>query len=206
MNRFYTIMFMVLFGTLSATAQTVRFGFRGGANESHYSFDKFALDGNAVTPLRGAENGYQVGAVMRIQIPKFIHIQPELNYQVRNYTLLTSGDNFSGKRNEFKSTTIKLPVTMGFNIGALRLFGGPVFTLDSTVKNRDDAGEMDIEFDDSEVAFVVGGGFDIKNFFIDLRYTTFGGSTYSTISINDASYKAKVLTDELWELSVGFFF
>ncbi len=206
MKRIYAISVAVLLCCFTATAQNVRFGLHGGANESHFSFESFTLNGTSISPANNGDLGWQAGAVLRIQIPGFIHIQPELNYQTRNISLFTAGENVADRRHDFRYSAIKLPVTVGFNIGSLRLFGGPVFTLDSSTENKSNTDSMNIKFDNNDVALMLGGGFEVKNFFIDLRYTTFNKSTKTKVIFDGGSHSARTLTNEFWEVSMGFFF
>ncbi|UKI39889.1 MAG: outer membrane beta-barrel protein [Alistipes putredinis] len=80
-----------------------------------------------------------------------------------------SGDS----RTSVAVNRIELPVLVGFNISALRIFGGPVFRLSDSEKSSNS--DFRVKFNDSAVAAQFGIGFDIKKFFFDIRYTTYFG-------------------------------
>ena len=57
----------------------VRLGLRGSAMSSVYDFEPQTINGVMIRPSDGGQMGYQLGVVLRLTIPRVLHIQPEIN-------------------------------------------------------------------------------------------------------------------------------
>lgn len=185
----------------------VRLGLRGSALSSVYDFESQTIDGVMVRPTSGSQMGYQLGVVLRLTIPRLVHIQPELNVTSRDYAfgLHTPDGYFPSGHISVKR--LELPVTAGFNIGPLRLFGGPVFILKQTQESnvKEDYG-MDIAFDDGDIALMAGVGIDAAKFFFDIRYTAFRDKPSALFSVYNTSQRVRAKQDFTVQYTVGFFF
>ncbi len=193
--------------TLHRADGQMKLGVRGSVMTSLYEFSEFKIDDTMIRPVGGSQIGYQLGIVTRLSIPKFIHIQPELNFSSRDYafTLTSEGNYYPDGRVSVKR--VELPVTAGFNIGPLRFFGGPVFILNSTQEcNTTASHALDIQFSDSDIAVMAGLGIDANNFFVDIRYTTYRNKSSATYGIYNNTQKVRSPKDFTILYSVGFFF
>ncbi len=204
MKKFTTLLLAICLGSMAAIAQPLKIGIKGGMNLSSYSFDQLQFDNTYITPVKGNTTGYQLGLVMRLTIPKFIHIQPEINYIERGYRFHVN----QGTRQTLELVTerIEVPVTVGFNIAALRIFGGPVFRIASNTRLDKQNKNFSVKFKESDVALQLGAGLDIRKFFLDVRYVTHPETTYENIYYKGSGQKVKVKNDEMWQFNIGFFF
>lgn len=185
----------------------VRLGLRGSAMSSVYDFEPQTINGVMIRPSDGGQMGYQLGVVLRLSIPRVLHIQPEINVTSRDYSfgLDTPDGYFPTGRISVKR--LEMPVTAGFNIGPLRLFGGPVFVLNqSQESNVKDRFGMDVTFDDGDIALMAGVGIDAARFFFDIRYTTFREKPSALYSVYNTTQKVQAERDFTIQYTVGFFF
>lgn len=181
----------------------LRIGVRGGVNIADTRFDQVTLGDSRIS--RGKDSpGYQVALVTRLTIPKFIQISPELQFVSHDYGYEIRGDRYGDVR--ISSKRLELPVMIGFNISAFRLFGGPVFRLGHWEKsNRPDLGFV-VHYNDSDVALMAGAGFDIGKFFLDARYVAYPRATYNLMSVDGARRYVRMKRNWMWQFSAGFFF
>jgi hypothetical protein len=156
----------------------IRFGVKGGLLTSSLNQENLAiLDAGGVTRLKlaleDANYGVNFGFLIRAEIGDGF-LQPEVNFRSNsvNFTLDdlgqpgTPGDILKESYQYFD-----IPVMVGFRLGPLRLQGGPQgnFFLNSS-SDLFDFQDYDQNFKDFTVGYVVGGGLDIWNLMIDLRY------------------------------------
>ncbi len=199
MKRFLTISLIFAFCAVSSAmaSRPLRIGFRGGVAVNTYSLDRITVNDTEISS-RPSSVGYQVGIAARLSIPHFLQIQPELVYHSFKYNY-----NVGDSRTSVAVNRIELPVLVGFNISALRIFGGPVFRLSDSEKSSNS--DFRVKFNDSAVAAQFGIGFDIKKFFFDIRYTTYFGKVRNKISVDKESRSAKV-RDDGFAFNIGFLF
>lgn len=79
MKRFIVIWLATMLACWAADAQVLRFGARVGLNTGAFTFDQVTIDRHTIAPTVDRSSGYQVGLLMRLSIPKFIFVQPELD-------------------------------------------------------------------------------------------------------------------------------
>lgn len=187
------------------TYKTIRVGVKGGMNISNYTFDRTDIGENAVGRVPGSKFGYQAGVVFRLTIPGFIHIQPEINFIERNYDFRLIRTSYYGKVS-MSARRIELPLTVGFDISVVRIFGGAVFNLAEWRRSNVSSSVFDVKFKKSHVDMLLGLGLDIRKFFLDVRYIVPTGSSHEDVSIMGITQRTHVRSDELWEISAGFFF
>ena len=188
--------FFALFG-FTASAQTFDLGLKAGVNLAKLNSD-FATEENRL--------GYQVGAFARIG-SNSLYLQPELYFGSKgNKFVRVVQDNSTAvsAEGEVTFTTLDIPLLIGKKFGGdklnFRLNAGPVVSF-----NLDEKSSFSAAFDqatdfknykDQTFGLQLGGGVDITNVTVDLRYET--GLT--NISQSDR-YKQKA---NVFLLSVGF--
>lgn len=203
MKKIFTLLFLIVFagaGTLSA--RVLQLGVRASAGIRQYSLPITALE-EAKIASAGTAWGYGAALVARISIPKFLSIQPELEYNLSHYGFRVYDVNQT-RHCDVKVQRIELPVLLGVNIKAFRIFAGPSFRL-ATLKNGSASG-LKANFKDASVAGVFGLGFDIHKFFLDVRYKTYFGSVRNNFIYDDYTVSTHSRGDDMWSLNIGFFF
>jgi hypothetical protein len=100
----------------------------------------------------------------------------------------------------------EIPVTFGFKIWALRLFGGPVFSIAQSKNIESIKRDFDVHYDDSKMALVFGAALDLGKFFIDARYNFNPKQTSDKFEIGGTTRSAKIKDNGMWQFSAGFFF
>lgn len=203
--KMFSLLLLLLLAATGAHAQILRFGVKGGVTFGYYSFPQQYFDDATVTRSRSNSQGFQTGIVLRLQVPKFINIQPELLYSQRKYHYLVTSGSTTNRVDEI-ARRLELPVTFGFNIYALRFFGGPVFRISSghTIANR--VHNFKVAYNDSDIALTFGIGLEIGHFFLDSRYTFYPGTSYNKMTVGHQTRRIKVSGDETWQINAGFFF
>lgn len=200
---------LMLFLAPRGEAQILKLGIRGGVNTGVYSFDDFILNGNVISPHNSGDAGYQFGVVMRLNIPGILYLQPELNYVNRIYGFGVTGINSEAATSFRKISYEKLefPVAVGLKIAALRLFGGPIFCIESRQTPLGNAkDDLNIKFNQNDIAAFAGIGLDLNHIFFEARCIKYLDKTKSVVTFNDTSRKVQAKQDEYWQFSVGFFF
>lgn len=203
MKKFFTLLstFVLLCGGVSA--QRFQFGLRGGINTVSQRFDRVHIDNLTIAPGK-AQVGYEAGAVLRLNISRHIHLQSELNYAFVNYDFKF----LSGPDRDLKIRTerLEIPVQLGLQFGALRLFGGAGFRVMQT-GHSDDADRLSVRFNDDDIAIMGGIGFNIRKFFFDFRLSGYPRShVWHTFVSNGVSQRVKVDRNLTYCGSIGFFF
>lgn len=196
---------LVLLATCcSASAQIFKIGLRGGVNIADDEFAQISTGDYRVSHVK-SKAGYQVALVTRISIPRFLQIAPEFQMVAHTYRYQLSG---AGTNREVQVAVkrFELPVMLGFNISAFRLFGGPQFRIAQTQKVKNGRAGFDVSYNDSDVALVVGAGFDLGKFFLDARYNFYPQKTRNQIEVGGVARAAKLKNGGMWQFSAGFFF
>jgi hypothetical protein len=177
---------------ISAKAQ-VSLGVKGGINFSKINTDNLKESSVA---------GYQFGGFARFG--SNFYVQPELylGSSGGKFETQTSGTTVAGE-GKVRFTTLNVPVLLGKSFGSeglnFRLMAGPVYSY--ILDKNDDLGNnitgayRDFgDYKNSTLGFQAGGGVDVGNITVDLRYE--GGLT----KVNE-NYGQR---QNLWALSVGF--
>lgn len=185
-------------------AQPLKIGVIGGITTGTYQMSPIRSDDLRISNGKSKGIGYQLGLAVRLSIPEFIQIQPELLYSARDFEYSTFIEGKSQKAT-MTSKTMQLPLMIGFNIRALRLFGGPVFTLVSAVSDNKKVEGLKAKYDES-TTWQFGAGFDIRKFFFDVRYTTPFKNTRNTFHYNGIAYTSTISKNDYWTFNIGFFF
>lgn len=203
MKRFYTLLSAFVLFCSGASAQRLQFGLRGGINTVSQHFDRAHVDNKTIAPGK-AQIGYEAGAVLRLNISRHIHLQSELNYAFVNYDykILNGPDRHLKIRTE----RLEIPVQLGLQFGALRLFGGAGFCV-MQAGHSDNDNRLRVRFNDDDIAIMGGIGFNIKKFFFDFRLTGYPRShVWHTFVSNGVSQRVKIDRHLVCCGSIGFFF
>ncbi len=188
MKKFILSVAVLVAGVIGAKAQ-VSVGAKAGVTFSKLNADE--LKESSIT-------GYQVGGFVRVGSNWFL--QPELY-------LGSSGGKFKANENntaegKVRFTTLNVPVLVGKSFGQedlnLHLVAGPVYSaiLSDSRSFGENVGDAFRNYKSSSLGFQAGGGVDIGNITVDLRYE--GGLT----KVSDYFDQKQ----SLWALSVGFRF
>lgn len=203
MKVLFTTLCLIVATVTASSAQILRIGVRGGVNLSDVRFDEISIGDYSVSRVKDSP-GYQIALVTRFSIPKFLQISPELQFTSHDYRYSVGG----AKSGEVRVATkrLELPVMIGFNIKALRVFAGPVFRLSHSEKPNNDYLGLKVKYNDSDVGIVAGAGLDIGKFFVDARYSVYPKTTYNLMSFGRDHRYVKMKRNAMWQFSAGFFF
>jgi hypothetical protein len=173
MIRIFLFTSILLFASYTTNAQ-VKLGIKGGFNTTQINpekidftdpitFQDFSLE------VKDARYGIHFGALLKIYIEKF-YLQPEiiLNSNTTSYTFQTLGVNRVLEENY---QSLDFPLMLGFDLGVLNLFGGPVGHVHlSSASEMGGLAEYDPKWSDVNWGWQAGIGFDIWKLNLDLRY------------------------------------
>jgi hypothetical protein len=185
MKKLFLIMSLAFACSQTSTAQ-IDFGVKAGINYNSESIEETGQD-----LFEGAESktGYHAGIWMRFKIPVVgLYIRPELVY-----TNLENEVRYKSDKTSYSFQKIDIPVLLGKKIfGIGNVFVGPSFQyiLDSDF-NIDSISSVDA--DGFTVGLQFGGGIEIGNFGIDVRWERGFNNVESTFL--DESTNANVTFD-----------
>ncbi|MDE6139592.1 MAG: PorT family protein [Alistipes sp.] len=187
-----------------ANAQFLHVGLRGGLNLSDVAFSGFSLDDATVSKGR-TKCGYQAAFMMRANLTRHLNLQAELEYScaINSYDI--------NRGSYVRSTNIQLrrlmlPVELGLQFGAIRLFGGASFSLGDWTGNSH-ASVLAVDYDLPDVAIVGGLGVHFRKIFLEARVQSSAKSSqYYLYRIGSTVRSVKIKRNLLWSFSAGFFF
>lgn len=189
---------VLLVTTLSATAQEVDFGIKGGFNYgSTGDLERKTATNELGEIIDGKEkSGYHLGFFSRMEILG-VFIQPELMYTRLN----TEYKDF-----DYKIDKLDLPVLVGVNVfGPLNVKAGPSFQyILSNELEKTDLKIGDVE-DDITVGYQLGVGVTLGSLGFDLRYE--GAFNENTAFSKEASENFQIDSrPSQWILSLSYAF
>ncbi len=123
--------------------------------------------------FENASYGYHFGGGIRFQLGN-IYIQPELifnsnkaNFKFKDFSTTSLADSIRKEKYQY----LDLPVIVGFKLGLIRLYAGPVahFFL-KNVSELTDINGYDDKFKAATFGYQAGLGFDIAFLGIDIRH------------------------------------
>ena len=207
MKRILLIWLATMLACWASDAQLLRFGARVGLNTGAYDFDEVRIGSYTIAPASDRSAGYQVGVLMRLSVPHFIYVQPELDLTLRDYCFALHRPSRAAEYKNLRTARIELPVMVGFKIGPARIFGGPLWRIDAHQFYKGD-GEVPIEirFNDNDIAGMAGAAFDIEGLFVEMRYVRYLKQTHSEVLLNDQTARLVVNNDNLLQISFGVMF
>tara|TARA_R110002049_G_scaffold24541_1_gene86887 strand:+ start:347 stop:1012 length:666 start_codon:yes stop_codon:yes gene_type:complete len=136
---------------------------------------KIRIDSEYVRiPEEGNEIGYQFGLFTKIRVNN-VYFQPELliaTAQNRLDFLNYNGVNGFNPSADFEFTTLEIPVSIGVNIGNLRLDTGPGFSLMLSGNEYFLNEKINVtqEYNQVTILWRLGLGVDINNLLLDFKY------------------------------------
>jgi len=170
--------------TLSANAQFLNWGIKGGVNYNENGDLRSINAGNPISLSSNQEVGYHIGILSEIKLPLFLYIRPELVY-----THTESSYDLDEDKGTLKLDKLELPVLVGFRVLKIgRFFFGPNFSyIMNTKLSVPDyiEGVSNISSDDFLVSGQVGLGLNFGKLGADIRWETgFSDSEASFIRDN----------------------
>lgn len=195
---------LLIVGVTTTQAQILKLGIMGGTNIHKLEFNQVQIGDATLSQVSDNQYGYQLGAALRISLPDFLQIQTELIFKESNSRLMVNNGS-STINTSMSMRTLELPIMVGFNIKAFRVFAGPVFTLSSDFVFTQKYNKMSAKMSDN-TGFQAGLGFDLGKFFIDARYTCYSKATNLAIDVNDVSGNIKATSDQSLQFNFGLFF
>jgi hypothetical protein len=202
---------LLLVGTLlvawSASAQLLSFGARVGIGTGNYNFNSLSIAGGTLEPAGNRVSGYQAALFMRLSIPKFVYIQPEVQLAQRDYVL---GFKSPSQPKEFKTVRtyrVDIPLLVGIKMGNVRLFGGPVWRIDSQQQIEGGGSTpFNIFFNDNDIAAVGGVGVEFDGVVIEVRYSGYLKQTKAEMKVASERRQVDITEDNTIQVNFGLFF
>ena len=207
MKRIFTLLIGVMLTCWAADAQLLKVGARVGIGTGTYDFTSVPIDGGTLEPATDRSGGYQAAVILRLSIPTFIFIQPELQLSQRDYSF---GIKYPSEPKEFKTLRtqrLDVPLLVGFKFGAVRIFGGPVWRIGSKQYLKGSGSTLfDVTFNDNDIAAVGGASVEFGSFFFDLRYTGYLEKTASLVKVAGKTKRVAVDRDGTVQINFGLMF
>lgn len=201
---------LLLVGTLltvwAADAQLLGFGARIGIGTGSYEFDSVRIEGGTLEPAGDRVGGYQAALFMRLTIPTFVYIQPEVQLSQRDYVF---GVKYPSEPKEYKDVRtyrVDVPLLLGFKFGTMRIFGGPVWRIGASQYVKGGDTPFDITFNDNNIAAVGGVGLEFGGIMLEVRYTSYLEQTTAEVMVAADKEQIKVKHDGTVQINFGFFF
>jgi hypothetical protein len=191
------LVLLVFLGSLSAYAQKIGFGLKGGLSSTQVNFE-----GDQLVPS-DAQLGYHLGVFARFGGIGFF-VQPEVLFTQTSGKFkleLPPLSSVSPTLYEAKFNRLDVPVMAGFRLlKIIRVMAGPIasFNIDSSLEN---AGKtvQNIDFKNATLGYQAGVGVDLGNLSFEGKYE--GG--LSKFTENVGTYTADNRINQ-WVLSVGY--
>jgi hypothetical protein len=186
----YILSIALLVSTIAGAKAQAMLGIKGGINFSKINTDNISESSVA---------GYQAGLFARVG--NAWYLQPEVYLGSRGGKFDgNSNGNTASANGKVTFTTLNVPLLVGrklLSVGSInvRAMAGPIYSYNLSENNNVRSAIADFgEYKNSTLGFQAGGGVDVGNLTLDLRYE--GGLT----KINE-NYGQRA---NLWALSLGF--
>ena len=165
-------LFLVVFClTLSANAQFLNWGIKGGVNYNENGDLRAITEGGPISLSSTEEVGYHIGILSEIKLPLFLYIRPELIY-----THTESSYKLEGDKSKLKMDKLELPVLLGFRVFKIgRFFFGPNFSYVMNTKlsvPESVESVSNVSSDDFLVSGQIGLGLNFGKIGADIRWET----------------------------------
>ena len=194
MKKLLASLFLVSLMSISLHG-AIGYGIRGGVNFSslgkmNETFGHYQLFGEPDNYF-----GFHIGGTSLFSFGP-VFVQPELLFSSNGSFLRledTREEATIEDRVYFRTSFYKvdLPVSIGYSIGPLRFFAGPIYSLMLGKTDDFDPGHLEVSFEQSlnisNFAYQVGAGLGLGNLLLDLKYE--GGLTPmgNTVTIGDVT-------------------
>lgn len=206
MKRIVLLLVGSLLTCWAAEAQLLGFGARLGIGTGSYEFDSIPIEGGTLESVGDRVGGYQAAIFMRLSIPTFIFIQPELQLSQRDYAFGIKYPAEAKKYENVRTYRLDVPLLLGFKFGAVRIFGGPVWRLGARQYARGGDIPLDVTFNDNDIATVGGAAVEFDGVFMELRYTGYLEETSSQVRVAGERKRVAVKHDGTVQVNFGILF
>ncbi len=206
MKRLILLMVCVPLCIWAANGQLLRMGARIGIGTGTYEFNSVAIEGGTLEPAGDRVGGYQAALMLRLSIPTFIYIQPELQFSQRDYIF---GLKYPYEPKEYKTLRtyrLDVPLLLGFKFGSVRLFGGPVWRIGSKEYVRGGDTPFEVIFNNNDIAATAGVGVEFDGLIVEVRYTGYLDQTSSMVKVASERQKVEVARDGTVQINFGLLF
>ena len=191
------LVLLVFLGSLSAYAQKIGFGLKGGLSSTQVNFE-----GDQLVPS-DAQLGYHLGVFARFGGIGFF-VQPEVLFTQTSGKFkleLPPLSSVSPTLYEAKFNRLDVPVMAGFRLlKIIRVMAGPIasFNIDSSLEN---AGKtvQNIDFKNATLGYQAGVGVDLGPLSFEGKYE--GGLSKFTENVGTYTTDNRI---NQWVLSVGY--
>jgi hypothetical protein len=190
------LVLLVFLGSLSAYAQKIGFGLKGGLSSTQVNFE-----GGQLVPS-DAQMGYHLGVFARFGGIGFF-VQPEVLFTQTSgqFLEISSLSSIPPINYEAKFNRLDVPVMAGFRLlKIIRVMAGPIasFNIDSSLQ---EAGKtvQNIDFKNATLGYQAGVGVDLGPLSFEGKYE--GG--LSKFTENVGTYTTDIRINQ-WVLSVGY--
>jgi len=166
----------------------VNFGIKAGVNTFDLHDEILESDLKDFTvAFKEAQYGFHAGVFLRAKIGPVL-LQPELVFNSDNVDYSFEKDGVDQTIFNQKYRAIDMPVLAGIKLGPLRILGGPVghYQLDSVTDFKEEI-QSETFSDKVTVGWQIGGGFDLKNVTVDVRYEANSGKLGESLNIGGQS-------------------
>ncbi|MCM1300419.1 MAG: PorT family protein [Alistipes senegalensis] len=203
MKKFFLTLIIAALACGSASARRLQAGLRGGVTATDYRFSPVVIDGTRFT-AGSTRAGFETGFVLRLNLSKHLHLQSELDYGFINYSVHAANTNLRTNV-RLRSERLEVPVQLGLQFGALRLFGGASFRLHTSLHSSH-TDLLKVKFSEKP-AWLGGVGLNIGKFFFDARVQgPCVSKNRDTFISRGVARQVRVRNDLVWSGSIGFFF
>jgi hypothetical protein len=190
------LILLVSLGSLSAYAQKIGFGLKGGLSSTQVNFE-----GDQLVPS-DAQLGYHLGVFARFGGIGFF-VQPEVLFTQTSgqFLEISSLSSIPPINYEAKFNRLDVPVMAGFRLlKIIRVMAGPIasFNIDSSLQ---EAGKtvQNIDFKNATLGYQAGVGVDLGPLSIEGKYE--GGLSKFTENVGTYTTDNRI---NQWVLSVGY--
>jgi hypothetical protein len=190
------LVLLVFLGSLSAYAQKIGFGLKGGLSSTQVNFE-----GGQLVPS-DAQMGYHLGVFARFGGIGFF-VQPEVLFTQTSgqFLEISSLSSIPPINYEAKFNRLDVPVMAGFRLlKIIRVMAGPIasFNIDSSLEN---AGKtvQNIDFKNATLGYQAGVGVDLGPLSFEGKYE--GGLSKFTENVGTYTTDNRI---NQWVLSVGY--
>lgn len=190
-----------------ADAQLLGLGVRLGIGTGNYEFDSVPIEGGTLEPAGNRVSGYQAAVFLRLSIPTFIYLQPELQLSQRDYIFGIKYPKTTKEFKDIRTYRLDVPLLLGFKLGNVRLFGGPVWRIGSKQYSKGSGPTpLRVNFDDNSVAAMGGIGVEFDGIFFEVRYTGYMEQTTAQLKVAEQRKTVDVTHDSTVQINFGLFF
>lgn len=207
MKRIHLILAATLLIAGTANAQILDFGARVGIGTGTYDFHSTPIQGGTLEPAGERVCGYQGALFMRLSIPHFIYIQPEIQLAQRDYIIGIKHTSLPKEYKTIHTYRVDFPLLMGIKLGAVRVFGGPVWRIDSQQQVKGGGTTpFNIIFNNNDIAAMGGIGVEFNGILFEVRYSGYLKQTSSEIRVAKENKKVDIVEDNTVQINFGIFF